>query len=53
MSTYEELREALKDILSVLNRDKDGGWFICEEAHNVINNAAIVYNKASEDTSCM
>jgi hypothetical protein len=53
MSTYEELRTALGDLLLVLNRDKDGGWFVCEEARDIIDSAASVYNKAPEETSCM
>lgn len=35
----EDLRAALQDLVSVLNEDKDGGYFICAEAEDVVRRA--------------
>lgn len=35
----EDLRTALQDLVSVLNEDKDGGYFICAEAEDVVRRA--------------
>lgn len=35
----EDLRAALRDLVSVLNEDKDGGYFICAEAEDVVRRA--------------
>lgn len=34
-----ELQNALESLLSVINADKDGGFFICEEAGPIIEGA--------------
>ena len=35
----EDLRAALQNLVSVLNEDKDGGYFICAEAEDVVRRA--------------
>lgn len=32
----------LKELMAVLNQDSDGGWFICEEAKDIINSAEAI-----------
>ena len=34
-----ELRAALSSLLHVINQDKDGSFFICEEAAQVVGDA--------------
>lgn len=34
-----EPREALAALLAVMNEDKDGGWFVCAEAADIVDNA--------------
>ena len=35
----EDLRAALQDLVSVMNEDKDGGYFICAEAEETVQRA--------------
>ena len=35
----KDLRTALQDLVSVLNEDKDGGYFICAEAEKTVQRA--------------
>ena len=41
-----DLLEACKSILSVINKDKDGSYFICEEAQGEIENLQQAISKA-------
>ena len=41
-----EVLTALTNLLAVINPDKDGGWFICEQARWTIDEAkAVVHNR--------
>jgi len=39
---------ALQKLLAVINSDKEGGFFICEEAANVIEEAQAIVDAASK-----
>ena len=39
LTLEEELGKALAGLLLVLNRDKDGGWFICKENKDTVEEA--------------
>ena len=34
-----DIKQALENLLATINEDKDGGYFICEEAKHVIEEA--------------
>ena len=40
-----EILTALVNLMTVINRDKDDGWFICEEAGWVLDEARSVISR--------
>jgi len=42
-----ELAKALDDLLYVMNPDEDGGWFLCEEAADIVGAAREALRKAT------
>lgn len=47
-----ELKEALENLLNVINLDKDRSFFICEEASEKVKNARKVLNKYTIKEPC-
>ena len=49
MRTYEEI---LKDLVYLINQDKDGDYFICQEGNGVVEEAfRKVYGEEKESSS--
>lgn len=51
-ASIKELANALSNLLFVINREDDnggGGWFICEEAIDVVDNARDISNKYNKN----
>ena len=46
-----ETLQVLRNLVGVLNQDKDGDWFICSEAHEEVNAAFKLINPSSEELS--
>ena len=44
----KRVSNALRDILVAINRDKDGGFFLCEEAEELINEANLALVTAND-----
>lgn len=44
--TELEYLTALVNLLAVMNPDKDGGWFICEEARRTVDEAKDLLGRA-------